>query len=129
MPLQRQSDWSPAQPRLLADARPACPPPQTFEQKQLEDLDDASAELMLADDDDDDGGEGGGGGGVRMQVGAAFLYAPKDEAEARVEALTEEAKAKLGELEEEMAGLQGRMAELKVTLYGRLGSGNINLEE
>jgi chaperonin cofactor prefoldin len=50
-------------------ARPLSRTPTT-PQKQLEDLEDASAELMLADEDDD---------GVRMRVGAAFLYTPKVE--------------------------------------------------
>lgn len=80
---------------------------------------------MLADDEDEDSGCGG----VRLQVGAAFLHAPKEDAEARVEELTGEAQGKLGELEGELGAVAGRLAELKATLYGRLGSGNINLEE
>lgn len=81
---------------------------------------------MLADDEDD-GGDGPGG--VRMLVGASFLHTPKEDAEAKVDQLTEEAKEKLAALGEEMSSLQARMAELKVVLYGRLGAGNINLEE
>jgi len=100
--------------------RPPHPP-----QKQLEDLEDASAELMLADDEEEEGGEPG----VRMHVGAAFLHTAKDDAEARVEALTEAAQALLVKYNGELAGLQGQLAELKVVLYSRLGSGNINLEE
>ncbi|KAI8473035.1 MAG: hypothetical protein J3K34DRAFT_519222 [Monoraphidium minutum] len=90
--------------------------------KALEDLEDASAELMLADEEEGDGG-------VRMLVGSAFLAAPKDDAEARVEELTQEAQARLAGHEEELGGVMARLAELKATLYGRLGSGNINLEE
>lgn len=92
-------------------------------QKQLEDLEDASAELMLADDDD------GEDGGVRMLVGAAFLHTPKDDAESKVEALTGEAQTLLAALHEELGGVTSRLADLKVALYARLGSGNINLEE
>ena len=80
---------------------------------------------MLADDDD----EASGCAGVRLRVGAAFLHAPKDEAEARVEELAEEAKARLGGLEGELGGVRARLGELKAALYGRLGAGNINLEE
>lgn len=77
---------------------------------------------MLADDDEEDGG-------VRLRTGAAFLVAPKDDAEARVEALAEAARARLAALEEEAVGVAARLAELKATLYARLGHGNINLEE
>lgn len=62
-------------------------------------------------------------------MGGAFFHTPKDDAEARVEALTEEAQARLGELQEELGGVGARLGELKATLYARLGSGNINLEE
>ncbi len=91
-------------------------------QKQLEELEDASAELMLADDDDEEPG-------VRMQVGAAFFHTPKDDAEAAVEAATDEARSRLAGYEKEVAGVGARLGELKATLYARLGSGNINLEE
>ncbi|GBF97669.1 prefoldin subunit 4-like [Raphidocelis subcapitata] len=91
--------------------------------KRLEDLDDAGAELVLADDGDGDDGC------VRMLVGAAFLHTPKDDAEAEVERAAEEERARLAKLEEEQSGIEARLAELKVILYGRLGSGNINLEE
>ena len=95
-------------------------------QKDLEDLEDASAELVIADEEDDGGS---GGGGVRLRVGTAFLHVPKEEAEERVEALSGEAKERLGHLQEEAGGVETKLAELKATLYARLGKGNINLEE
>lgn len=98
-------------------------PPPLCLQKRLEDLDDAGAELVLADDGDGDDGC------VRMLVGAAFLHTPKDAAEAEVERLTEEGREALAKLREEQSSVCARLAELKVVLYGRLGSSNINLEE
>lgn len=47
-------------------------------QAELADLDDAAAELMLADDDER----------VRMRVGGCFWEVDKDAAEARIESLT-----------------------------------------
>jgi chaperonin cofactor prefoldin len=117
-------------PRPRPRPLPSPSPLPSGAQKELEDLDDASAELLLADDDDGGGDDGGGGGGgVRMLVGAAFLHTPKDEAEAKVEALAEGARSKLGELSDELGGVAGRLEELKAALYARLGRGNINLEE
>jgi chaperonin cofactor prefoldin len=48
----------------------------------VDDLDDACAEIMLADDDE----------AVRMKVGDCFWAAEKDAAEAQLEELSEAAK-------------------------------------
>eukprot|EP00882_Tetradesmus_deserticola_P017342 GHRQ01018575.1.p2 GENE.GHRQ01018575.1~~GHRQ01018575.1.p2 ORF type:complete len:104 (+),score=55.28 GHRQ01018575.1:278-589(+) len=68
---------------------------QLKEQKKLLDnLDDASAELMLADDDE----------AVRMRVGECFWGIDKAAAEEKLEALTEEAQQQYRQLEQQMAG-------------------------
>jgi hypothetical protein len=63
-------------------------------QKLLDNLDDASAELMLADDDE----------AVRMRVGDCFWGIDKTAAEEKLEALTEEAQQHYRQLEQQMAG-------------------------
>jgi hypothetical protein len=63
-------------------------------QKLLDNLDDASAELMLADDDEP----------VRMRVGDCFWGIDKTAAEEKLEALTEEAQQQYRQLEQQMAG-------------------------
>jgi chaperonin cofactor prefoldin len=63
-------------------------------QKLLDNLDDASAELMLADDDEP----------VRMRVGECFWGVDKAAAEEKLETLTEEAQQHYRQLEQQMAG-------------------------
>eukprot|EP00877_Chromochloris_zofingiensis_P003477 jgi/Chrzof1/1312/Cz10g02190.t1 len=86
-------------------------------QRQLEDLDDASAELMLSD-----------GEVVRILTGDSFLHVDKDDADEKLTQLTDEARAQLSEHQSALASVKGKMAELKVVLYGKFGN-SINLEE
>ncbi|WIA36139.1 hypothetical protein OEZ86_007486 [Tetradesmus obliquus] len=91
---------------------------QLKEQKKLLDnLDDASAELMLADDDEP----------VRMRVGECFWGIDKTAAEEKLEALTEEAQQHYRQLEQQMADGQQQLGELRTQLYARLGD-SINLD-
>jgi chaperonin cofactor prefoldin len=73
---------------------------------------------MLADDDD----------AARLMIGNSFWVTPKEDAEGKLEELTEGAKAKMTGLEEQLGGVKEEMAALKVKLYATFGS-NINLEE
>jgi prefoldin subunit 4 len=84
----------------------------------MEDLDDAQAELMLADDDEH----------ARLLVGDSFWKTPKEEAEEKLETLTDTAKEKQGSLEEQIADIKEQMGQLKVVLYAKFGK-SINLEE
>ncbi|KAF8059424.1 erkB [Scenedesmus sp. PABB004] len=87
------------------------------QKKLLDDLDDASAELMLADDDE----------GVRLRVGECFWAVPHDAAEARLDELTAEAKAQHRALEAELARSAETLGELRAKLYARLGD-SVNLD-
>ncbi|MCO5561114.1 hypothetical protein L7F22_014735 [Adiantum nelumboides] len=83
----------------------------------LENLEDASNELILTDEDV-----------VRYQLGEVFCHLPKDEVEERLEALKEENQKELERLEEEKDGVLKQMANLKTILYGKFKD-SINLEE
>ena len=87
-------------------------------QRLVEDLDDAQAELMLADDDEP----------ARLLVGDSFWTTPKEEADDKLEALTEAAKEKQSRVEEQIAEIKEQMGQLKVVLYAKFGK-SINLEE
>jgi hypothetical protein len=78
----------------IAVAILSCLPTVNTQQKLLDNLDDASAELMLADDDEP----------VRMRVGECFWGVEKTAAEEKLEALTEEAQQQYRQLEQQMAG-------------------------
>eukprot|EP00878_Enallax_costatus_P027893 GHUV01030081.1.p2 GENE.GHUV01030081.1~~GHUV01030081.1.p2 ORF type:complete len:105 (+),score=46.35 GHUV01030081.1:399-713(+) len=92
---------------------------QLKEQKKvLDDLDDASAELMLADDDEP----------VRMRVGECFWAIEKSAAEDKLEHLTEEAKQHQQETEQQAAENEASLADLRAKLYAKLGD-SINLDE
>ncbi|KAK9820087.1 hypothetical protein WJX72_006008 [[Myrmecia] bisecta] len=83
----------------------------------LDDLEDASNELMLTDEEQ-----------VRYVVGECFYYANAEEATERIEAATAEAQTEMDRLKQELQQTTGKMAELKQVLYGKFGD-SINLEE
>ncbi|MCO5562758.1 hypothetical protein L7F22_016390 [Adiantum nelumboides] len=88
-----------------------------LKKEMLENLEDASNELILTDEDV-----------VRYQLGEVFCHLAKDEVEERLEALKEENQKGLERLEEEKDGVLKQMANLKTILYGKFKD-SINLEE
>lgn len=87
------------------------------QQKVIDDLDDASAELMLAEEDEP----------VRMRVGECFWGIQKDTAEEKLEQLTDEAKQQHRQLEQQLAANREQLVDLRTKLYARLGD-SINLD-
>ena len=87
-------------------------------QEELENLDDAATEVMVADEDEP----------MRYMIGKVFVLLPPDEVDTRIEARKDEIEAKIAEAEEEIESLRETMAELKVVLYAKFKS-SINLEE
>lgn len=85
--------------------------------KILEELDDASNELMLSDEDS-----------VRYVIGESFVHVDKDVADERLTAMTALLTKEVAELSKQLAGIQAEMKGLKATLYSKFGS-SINLEE
>ncbi|MCO5560102.1 hypothetical protein L7F22_013709 [Adiantum nelumboides] len=88
-----------------------------LKKEMLENLEDASNELILTDEDI-----------VRYQLGEVFCHLPKDEVEERLEALKGENQKELERFEEEKDGVLKQMANLKTILYGKFKD-SINLEE
>ena len=86
-------------------------------QKLLEDLEDASNELLLSDDDH-----------VAVLLGECFVSFDYDDAETRLEDMTERVKSDLGGIVSELEMAKAEMSKLKAVLYSRLGN-SINLEE
>ncbi|CAL8470702.1 g10244 [Coccomyxa elongata] len=82
----------------------------------VDDLEDASNELMLADEEE-----------VRYVVGECFYHAAPDEAEENIQKAADEAKESLTSLEAELESTKAQMAELKKVLYGKFGN-SINLD-
>eukprot|EP00891_Asterochloris_glomerata_P005893 jgi/Astpho2/5893/fgenesh1_pg.00080_%23_108_t len=89
----------------------------TTTQGEIEALEDAANELMLADEEQ-----------ARYGIGDCFLAATPDEAEAFVQEASDKSSEELQELTEELAKIQESMADLKKDLYAKLGD-SINLEE
>ncbi|CAK0782921.1 hypothetical protein CVIRNUC_006116 [Coccomyxa viridis] len=82
----------------------------------VDDLEDASNELMLADEEE-----------VRYSVGDCFYHASPEEAEEKLQEASEEAKGSVDGLEKELDGLKEEMNDLKKVLYGKFGD-SINLD-
>ncbi|CAL5220360.1 g2360 [Coccomyxa viridis] len=82
----------------------------------VDDLEDASNELMLADEEE-----------VRFSVGDCFYHASPDEAEEKLQEASKEAQDSVESLERELDGLKEDMSDLKKVLYGKLGD-SINLD-
>ena len=86
-------------------------------QKQLEVMDDASTELMMAT----------GASTVLLQMGDCFFEVGEDEATEFTEEQTEKLQDKIDALSVEEGEIVKEQAKLKVVLYGRFGK-SINLE-
>ena len=83
----------------------------------LEDLEEASNELIIADDDS-----------VRFSVGETFVTVDNDDAETMLQAQLDEVGAEVTALEKEKKEITSAMADLKEKLYKKFGNA-INLEE
>ncbi|XP_041375571.1 prefoldin subunit 4-like [Gigantopelta aegis] len=85
--------------------------------KELQNLDDASDELVLLDDDLP----------VPYQIGEFFISTTTDEANKMVEAAKEATQEEIKELEERAESHKTVLSDLKIQLYAKFGN-NINLE-
>ena len=83
----------------------------------VEDLEEASTELIIADDDS-----------VRFSVGETFVTVDNDDAETMLQAQLDEVGAEVTALEKEKKEITSAMADLKEKLYKKFGNA-INLEE
>ena len=83
----------------------------------VEDLEEASNELIIADDDS-----------VRFSVGETFVPVDNDDAETMLQAQLDEVGAEVTALEKEKKEITSAMADLKEKLYKKFGNA-INLEE
>lgn len=85
--------------------------------KKMDQLDDASTELMM-----------GNGDKVLLSLGEAFFEVDEDEATLFCEEAIEKNQKILDALQEEEEDILAQQAELKFQLYGRFGK-SINLED
>ena len=83
----------------------------------VEDLEEASNELIIADDDS-----------VRFSVGETFVTVDNDDAETMLQAQIDEVGAEVTALEKEKKEITSAMTDLKEKLYKKFGNA-INLEE
>jgi len=83
----------------------------------VEDLEEASNELIIADDDS-----------VSFSVGETFVTVDNDDAETMLQAQLDEVGAEVTALEKEKKEITSAMADLKEKLYKKFGNA-INLEE
>lgn len=83
----------------------------------MEELEDASNELMLSDEET-----------VRYVIGECFVHIDKDSAEERIQAQTDLVTSEIGEFKGELDDIAAQMAQLKKALYGKFGK-SINLED
>ncbi|KAL7859401.1 hypothetical protein SRHO_G00145480 [Serrasalmus rhombeus] len=86
--------------------------------KSLQNLEDASDDLMMCEDDD-----------LRIpyQIGDVFISHSQEETQEMLEAAKEALKEEIKGLESRVASIQEVLGDLKVQLYAKFGN-NINLE-
>ncbi|KAL7864329.1 hypothetical protein AOLI_G00157490 [Acnodon oligacanthus] len=86
--------------------------------KSLQNLEDASDDLMMCEDDD-----------LRIpyQIGDVFISHSQEETQEMLEAAKEALKEEIKGLEGRVASIQEVLGDLKVQLYAKFGN-NINLE-
>ncbi|KAK9838815.1 hypothetical protein WJX74_003844 [Apatococcus lobatus] len=84
---------------------------------EVEELEDAGNELILADEEE-----------VRYHIGECFHHVPVSDAEDLLQTAKDVAEAELEKSQGELEQLESKMKELKKALYGRFGN-SINLEE
>eukprot|EP00884_Botryococcus_braunii_P015722 jgi/Botrbrau1/2833/Bobra.0125s0040.1 len=82
----------------------------------MDDLEDASNELMLQDDET-----------VQYVIGECFCSVDPTEAEERIQEELEGVKRESDELEQERDRIKDNLGDLKAVLYGKFGN-SINLE-
>eukprot|EP00741_Cyanophora_paradoxa_P021479 tig00021357_g20735.t1 len=85
---------------------------------ELQNLEDASSDLMMCDDDDI----------VKYQMGEAFVDVKASVAQELVDKSKERVQGQVDTLVDSIASAKSKMEELKKTLYGKFGNA-INLEE
>mmetsp|Transcript_18846 Transcript_18846/g.32187 ORF Transcript_18846/g.32187 Transcript_18846/m.32187 type:complete len:122 (+) Transcript_18846:121-486(+) len=83
----------------------------------LEDLEDAGNELMLSDEEQ-----------VRYVIGECFVSMEKEQAEERLQAMSDTLTQDVKDLGAQMAGVQDSIKALKAKLYLKFGN-SIQLEE
>ncbi|CAI8038062.1 Prefoldin subunit 4 [Geodia barretti] len=89
----------------------------TEKEKELQNLEDASDELMMGDSDIP----------VPYQVGETFIHVKEEEAQEIMEKAKERLQEELTKLKTSSETIEGVMTHLKVQLYSKFGD-NINLE-
>eukprot|EP00123_Amoebidium_parasiticum_P019587 comp27235_c0_seq1/m.47146 comp27235_c0_seq1/g.47146 ORF comp27235_c0_seq1/g.47146 comp27235_c0_seq1/m.47146 type:complete len:133 (-) comp27235_c0_seq1:476-874(-) len=87
-------------------------------QKQKQNTEDASSELMMLVDDSEM---------VPFRVGEAYIEVTQDEAQEMLEERQQEIDTEVAEIEEKVEGIKATLATLKVELYAKFGK-TINLE-
>ncbi|XP_072553069.1 prefoldin subunit 4 [Salminus brasiliensis] len=86
--------------------------------KSLQNLEDASDDLMMCEDDDLL---------IPYQIGDVFISHSQEETQEMLEAAKEALKEEIKALEGRVSSIQGVLGDLKVQLYAKFGN-NINLE-
>ncbi|KAJ8016950.1 hypothetical protein DPEC_G00012680 [Dallia pectoralis] len=86
--------------------------------KSLQNLQDASDDLMMAEDDSLL---------VPYQIGDVFISHTQEETQEMLEAAKEQLELEVKELEGKVSAIQRVLGDLKVQLYAKFGN-NINLE-
>ncbi|KHN74144.1 Prefoldin subunit 4 [Toxocara canis] len=89
------------------------------EATELQNLCDASDELLLLDDEDT--------ARIPFKIGAVFVMHDQESMEAKLEKMRNDLKAKIDSMSETNEKLQSEMNLLKSKLYGKFGD-SINLE-
>uniref|UniRef100_A0A7N8Y542 Prefoldin subunit 4 n=2 Tax=Mastacembelus armatus TaxID=205130 RepID=A0A7N8Y542_9TELE len=87
--------------------------------KSLQNLQDASDDLMMLDDDDSLL--------IPYQIGDVFISHTQEETQEMLEAAKESLEQEVKGLEEQVSAIQQVLGDLKVQLYAKFGN-NINLE-
>ena len=88
-------------------------------QAELDYLEDAEQEVMLAGDDS---------GTFQVQLGSTYVKVDEDEFNQILEERRSEYEAQMEELNSKLGDLESRKADLKSTLYSRFGK-TINLDD
>ncbi|KAM9444665.1 prefoldin subunit 4 [Clarias gariepinus] len=86
--------------------------------KSLQNLEDASDDLMMLEDDDLS---------IPYHIGDVFISHTQEETQEMLEAAKETLKEEIKSLEGRVASIQEVLGDLKVQLYAKFGN-NINLE-
>ncbi|XP_066528551.1 prefoldin subunit 4 [Hoplias malabaricus] len=86
--------------------------------KSLQNLEDASDDLMMCEDDDLL---------IPYQIGDVFISHSQEETQEMLEASKEALKEEIKGLEDRVSSIQEVLGDLKVQLYAKFGN-NINLE-